>query len=362
MKICIISSQILGFGKIGGFGSMTRKLATALAKSGHDVSVVVPRKGHQKFIEYIDGITIYGLGFSDLFNIKNIYKQIDADIYHSQNPNILSFFATIFEPNKKHVITCRDPRDFKDWVVETKYATWPRRLKTPLVLLLEAGPLISYAVKKADVVGTPANFLRDKVANMYGRKDAILLPNLENIPDTLPQKSDTPTVCYVGRLDKRKRPELVFYVAKKFPNVEFLMVGKAEDATHQQSLEAKAATLPNVKMLGYIDKHSSTKIEDVYNKSWILINTAAREGLPLTFIEAAAHGCAILSQVNPDEFASNFGFWAQNGNFEEGLEWLLEDNRWRDQGEKGFKYVTQVYDEEKALSTHAKLYIQLLQS
>lgn len=358
MKICIISSQILGFGKIGGFGSMTKKLAESLHKAGHEVVVVVPRKKNQKYIEDLHGITVYGLKLSNLFHFKKIFKEINADIYHSQSPNLFTLLAQLAEKDKKHVITCRDPRNLYDWYVEMKYATWIRRLKTPAVYL--AGPLIDYAVRNADIVGCPAHFLIEKVERMYGRKDAILFPNLETFPEKIPVKSKKPAVCFVGRLDKRKRPELVFEVAKQFPEVTFTIIGKAEDTDRQQMLEEQAKKIPNIKMLGYIDKLKSKSISNMYSDSWILINTSAREGLPMTFIEAAGHGCAILSHVNPDNFASDFGYHAETDDFSAGLQNLLEDNTWKKKGEKAFKYVTSLYSEEKALKIHIDVYKKLL--
>ncbi len=362
MHICIISSQYLGFGKVGGFGSMTRKLAVALAGAGHRVTVVVPRrKGQERFTER-DGIRIIGLGLRQLLRGR-VYHEVNADLYHSQNPNAMTWVAMRAQPQKPHVITCRDPRDLRDWVIELRHATWRRRLKTPLVLAFEAGPLVTAAVRRADVVGCPAHFLRDKVARMYSlKRRPILLPNLETIPEELAPKADLPTVCMVGRLDRRKRPERCLRLAGAFPNVRFEIVGKAEDPRWQRKLESMAAQFPNVVMRGYVDKFASDGLCQIYGRSWVLLNTAAREGLPITFVEAAARGCAILSKVNPDDFAARFGFHAAADNFEEGLRWLLEGDRWRDRGRAAYEYVKETYDEAKALEAHLAVYRNLLAS
>jgi glycosyltransferase involved in cell wall biosynthesis len=361
VKICIIASQISGFGKIGGFGSMTRKLAESLAESGYEVSVMVPIKKGQQPIEQDAGFLLYGISFKNLLKFKTIIRKINADIYHSQNPNLFTYLALKAEPSKKHIITCRDPRDTKDWLIEMRFATWKRRLKTPFVYLFEDGPFISRAVRKAHAVGCPAHFLKEKVARMYKREDAILLPNIEDFPKVIPQKSDTPLVCFVGRLDKRKRPELIFALAAQFPDVRFLVAGKAEDQMQQAALEKMAAKCPNVEMLGYQDKFKSGKLRELYDKSWILLNTSAREGLPMTFIEAAGHGCAILGTVNPDNFSSEFGYFAETPkDLEQGLKALLEDENWRKSGELGFRYVCDTYNKEVALKTHFDVYRELL--
>jgi glycosyltransferase involved in cell wall biosynthesis len=361
VSICIIASQISGFGKIGGFGSMTRKLAESLAETGYEVSVIVPKKKDQKPIEKDNGFLVYGISFKDLLKFKNVIREINADIYHSQNPNLFTYLALKAEPAKKHIITCRDPRDTNDWLIEMRYATWKRRLKTPFVYLFEDGPFIAKAVRKAHAVGCPAHFLKEKVARMYNRKDAILLPNIEDLPKEIPQKADTPTVCFVGRLDKRKRPELIFKLAEKFPDVRFLVAGKAEDQMQQVSLEKMAAKCPNVEMLGYLDKFNSGKLQEMYSRSWILLNTSAREGLPMTFIEAAGHGCAILSTVNPDHFASDFGVYAETPKeLEQGLKVLLESESWSKRGTKGYKYVINTYQKKSAFLIHSTLYQKLI--
>ncbi len=356
MKICIISSQIAGFGKEGGFGVMTRKIAEALSRKGHDVSVVVPRRTGQKGLEKKKGLKIYGLTKLELFS-KKVFREIDADVYHSENPNFSTFIAMLAQPDKKHVITCRDPRSTYDWLIETIYATWKRRLKTFLVYPYEGSFFVSYAVRNADVVGCPAKFLIKKVNNLYGIKDTVLLPNLQPMPRRIPKKSKKPKVCFVGRLDKRKRPEIVLDLAEKFPDVEFVIAGKAEDKSREVMLEQKASLLKNVKLLGHVDHK---KLRSVYASSWILINTAAREGLPLTFIEAASNGCAILSQVNPDSFSSKFGFHCKSGTFKNGLKNLLKSNKWRRKGRKAYGYVRSVYDEKTALEKHEKIYKTVL--
>jgi glycosyltransferase involved in cell wall biosynthesis len=361
LKICIISSFIAGFGKTGGFGNMTKQHALAMRERGCNVTVVVPRRRTQPRLSYERGIKIIGLDPAQFFS-KALYRSIDADIYHSQNPNFLSFMAMVAEPQKKHVVTCRDPRDARDWLIELRLSTWKRRLISPFVFQFDYGPFVAYAIKKADLVGCPGFSIIEKVEEMYGRTDAILLPNFERFPKRRLHKSKKPTVCFIGRLDAIKRPEEVFALARKFSQVDFLIAGVAQDAERQKRLSSKALELPNIKMLGEIDKFSSDRLSQVYEKAWILLNTSPREGLPLTFIEAAGHGCAILSSVDPDEFATRFGYWARESDFEKGLNTLLVDNAWKPKGELAKKYVSEVYDEENSIRVHLQIYERLLSS
>jgi glycosyltransferase involved in cell wall biosynthesis len=90
-----------------------------------------------------------------------------------------------------------------------------------------------------------------------------------------------------------------------------------------------------------------------------MVNTSAREGLPNSFLEAAAHGCAILSSVNPDDFATRFGFYARNDNFIEGLRALLSDNRWQQCGVAGRQEMQEIFSLENAIDQHISVYKSL---
>lgn len=360
MKICIISSQILEFEKLGGFGSMTRQLATSLAERGLEVTVAVLGRKGQCPVEKSNGFTILRLSKWAALNPLT-YKKIDADVYHSQTPNLMSTAALFGERSKKHVMTCRDPRDLKDWWLEMRDGTWRRKIKNIPLLLFEEGPIIKWTIRKADRVAYAARWIEGKIKRMYGiKKNLIFLPNIEDVPKSVPKKAKNPTVCWVGRLDGRKRPELFIRLAEKFPHVTFLMVGKAEEETQQKKLEKMAKGHKNLKMFGFISKFDENKLYDIYNQSWIMVNTASREALPLTIIEATGRGCALLSYVDPDNFATDFGFAATTDNFVEGLTYLLKNSRWKKRGEKAHAYVSKTYGKKNATDVHISLYKELM--
>ena len=109
-------------------------------------------------------------------------------------------------------------------------------------------------------------------------------------------------------------------------------------------------------MTGVLDQFATPEWGEVLGRSWILVNSSAREGLPTAFIEAAAHRCAILSFTDPDGFATRFGCQATEGRLEEGLRSLLRDDRWRALGEAGRRHVEQVFSIEHAIDEHLRAY------
>jgi glycosyltransferase involved in cell wall biosynthesis len=113
-------------------------------------------------------------------------------------------------------------------------------------------------------------------------------------------------------------------------------------------------------MPGYVDQFASDAVDRVLGESWILVNTSVREGLPNAFLEAAAHGCAILSAEDPDGFASRFGVRVEADDFAAGLAHLLNADRWRSGGELARRYVLSTFGMESAVDRHVSVYEDLM--
>ena len=360
MKICFVSVEIFAWGKYGGFGRATRTIGRELVRRGVDVSAIIPRRGDQKPFEELDGIKVYGFEPSSFLSARHLYRQVDADIYHSEEPSFGTFLARVTMPKKVHLVTCRDTRDAEDWRIE-------RSLPTKSVFqviknqLYEDNYLVEWAVRNADKVFAASYIVQEKARKRYHLSpppEFLATPVV--IPETV-KKAEKPTVCFVARWDRRKRPEMFLELAKQFPQVNFIAVGASHDKAWDAALRAEYGKLPNLELPGFVDQFDTTQLSQLYEKSWILVNTAAREGLPNAFIEAAAHRCAILSSVNPDEFATQFGYFAEKDDFAEGLRTLLENDRWRTLGEKGHAYVDEFFSYDAVINRHLEIYRQMLE-
>ena len=361
MKVCILTSQYFGWGKIGGFGSMSRKLAEALAANGVETSVIVPRRPGQAPVERLGGVTVHSFKPLSLREAVRLIDAVPADVFHSQDPTLLTALAQRRRPDARHLVTCRDPRDRHDWMTEFRDATWSRRIKIPLNWLLEASPIVRRAVRNADGVYTPAYFLQDKVRRMYKPKGEVgFLPNLIDVPETLPPKPDQPTFTFIGRLDRRKRPELFLELAERFADYHFIVVGKAESEERDQYLRGHYGRRDNVEWVGYVDRFKEPgRIDEILKRTWALVNTASREGLPLTFLEAAGYACAIISHVNPDNFAERFGVHVADSDFQDAVMRLMSNADHRVAlTEKARRYVLDRYDSGNALAHHCDSYMK----
>ncbi len=203
-------------------------------------------------------------------------------------------------------------------------------------------------------------FLCEKVETIYGLKGIVqFLPTPYNIPDSV-EKADKPTVCYIARMDRRKRPQLFFELAKKFPEVDFIAIGHSRDTKWDVELRSKYEKIPNLRMLGFVDQFNSDEHTKTLEKSWIMINTSTREGLPNAIMEALAYKCAILAHVDPESISSRFGYYAKDDDFETGLKWLLDHDRWRNLGEKGHRFTKKDFEINAVIEQHLEVYEQLI--
>lgn len=358
MRVCLISVEIFAWGKYGGFGRATRLIGRELARRGVEVTAVIPRRQDQKPVEYLDGIRVLGFKPRELPSVPDLFRQADADVYHSQEPSLGTYLAQRAMPDRKHVVTFRDTREAHDWLTEFRLPS----LSPAQVIanwLYEDSPLVRWAVRRADARFAAAHMIIPKARRKYGLPaDPAFLPTPVDVPPPF-SKAAQPTVCFVSRWDKRKRPELFFDLARQFPQVRFLAAGQGRDPAYDQALRQQYGRLPNLELLGFIDQFRGDELAQLLGQSWILANTAAREGLPNSFIEAAAHGCAILSAVDPDQFASRFGCCVTGDDFAAGLGHLLENDAWRGLAEAGYRYVRDTFAIDHSIERHLEIYERL---
>lgn len=358
MRVCLISVEIFAWGKYGGFGRATRLIGRELAKRGVEVTAVVPRREDQAPVEDLDGIRVLSFKFPDLITARNLFKEANADIYHSQEPSTGTYLAQSAMPDRVHIMTFRDPRDPHDWGIELKMPSL-NYLQVLVNWIYEDNWMVDNAVRNGNAWFTIGKYLIPKVKAKYGLKDdPVFLPTPVALPEKV-EKAATPTVCYVNRWDRRKRPEFFFDLAEKFPDVKFLAVGKSRDQKYENELREKYGKFPNLELVGFIDQFSSDRHSKILEQSWIFVNTAAREALPNSFIEAASHGCAILSSVDPDGLASQYGYYAADDDFASGIETLLKDNTWNSKGEGGRQYMRETFELNRSIDRHLTIYENL---
>jgi len=281
LSVCLVATELFEWGRYGGFGRCTRTIGSELVRRGIEVSVVVPRGSGQRSIEALDGMTVHSFPLHRYPFTKKLYRQCDADIYHSEEPSWGTRIALGGMPDKKHIATVQNPKTREDWRLVDRYYPLRRRLFNRFY-----EGKIRETVRRLDAVFCQARYIIPKVRSMYGlREDTRFLPNPVDVPKANLTKADEPTVCFLGRFDREKRPELFFELARKFPDVKFIALGRAHDDARDRMLRDAYGSVPNLDMPGF---KTGLEKDLVLEKSWILMNTSVSECLPMSFLEAAA--------------------------------------------------------------------------
>jgi glycosyltransferase involved in cell wall biosynthesis len=361
MRLCFIANQIAAWGKIGGFGVNLRRLGKALVDAGVEVHVVVPRRSGQQSLERLNGMFVHGISWSAVFLGTPLYRQIDADIYHLQEPNFAGFWVQRAMPQAIHLVTSMDPRDTADWWTEFRHATWQRRLKAPAQWFYEDGFLVRQTVRKATAVYVEAECLREKTQRHYGLpKVPEVLPKPVPIPAGPFVKSEKPLCAFVARLDPRKRPETFIEIARLTPEYDFIIVGRAHDASYQRHLEGLFRGIPNLEVAGFLDPFDNQRMFNILSRAWVLVHPAMREGLATAFQEASVHETAILAQVDPGGYVSQFGQVMQSEatpmEWSVALKSFVESGLWRATGQAGRAYNIEHHAIDVSLKRHLEVY------
>jgi len=360
MKICLVCTEIFGWGKYGGFGKSTRLIGRELVKRGIQVDAVIPQRNNQRSEEKLDGINILGYPIYNPVSAGTLFKKSNADIYHSQNPSLATYIAMKNMPHKKHMITFRDPKSYKDWISELRYPSISR-FRTFLSFLFESNYFVTKSVINSDGLFYCAEYLKTKIKDLYGMELPIrFLPSPIEFPNEYINKDPKPTIIFLARWDRRKKPEIFFNMVNKFPDYQFLAVGKSQNKKFDKYLRNKYCNIPNLDMIGFIDQFKTDKLKKYLEKSWILVNTAEREGLPTSFLEALSYRCAILSNSNPDNITKKFGYHVKDGNFSKGLSSLVNNNEWGKKGTEGYKYIIDNFELNSVIDLHISVYNDIL--
>jgi glycosyltransferase involved in cell wall biosynthesis len=371
MRICLISTELFERGMYGGFGAATRGVAQGLVDRGHEVFILMNRRPGQKPVEVTEnGVTVISYPGSPYLNVLRarrfapLFQWVDADIYHSEEPSVGTYLARLGAPGKKHAVTFRDPRRIdehrNEWMEEGLRGFELRRREWRFRF---SYAFIKHAARRAHGQYAAAKVVIPRAQKIYHLKRApVFLPTPVAVPNRVMVKAAEPTVCFLGRWDPRKRPEMFFQLAERFPQVRFIAMGACQPHFQQrdQKLREEFGRLPNLSMPGVVLGEDKSRILE---ESWVLVNTSWREGLPISFIEAAAHQCAILSPLNPDDFARRFGYWAEKDTLDDlahGLSCLLSEDRWRERGQEARAYVQKTFAFDRAIDLHTAAYQELL--
>ena len=368
IKLGVVSNEFfeLSIGRMGGFGWATRQVAKCF-NTDPDLGVEIVFLSRELRAEpgkpesWVHDTRLIPLQQSRLEYYRRIWAEgLDIILAIDYRPSYRSLFRIL--PRTPIIIWVRDPRPPEDVAkIQTTRIPGQENILPKGLDAIDCTSLakvVKYSkwLRRPVLFATPANFLADKVLGTYGVQpsEVAFLPNIIDIKPGEVIKSEHPRVIFLARLDPYKRPWLFAELARHFPNVEFMFLGKA----HQQGEGAwEPKSLPdNVRLMGHVGGEEKIRI---ISSAWVLVNTSIHEGLAVSFQEALKCETPILSCLNPENVVARFGIyvgrWDGTGmegipKFIEGLTRLLEDKELRTRlGKEGRQWVTDTHSKSSFL-------------
>lgn len=265
------------------------------------------------------------------------------------------------------IIWVRDPRTPDDWrMVDSLRIPGAEGVRPQGLGYIDCTPmrweaLRSKLFRRHLMFATLAPHLADKMEATYGMTAPMhSLPNIVPRPAVAVPKAERPTVVYLGRLDPIKRPWLVFELAARMPDVEFVVIGQAH-FTGAGSWSPTAVP-PNLRMAGHVEGEAKARL---LGSAWLAVNTSIHEAVAFSFFEALAVRTPMVAGVEMGGLVARYGaFVGRFGGtglqgldaFERGLRDLLEDHARRERvGGEGQAWVARTHNRDAFLAAFAAL-------
>lgn len=278
----------------GGAESQVATLAESMAARGHDVSVILadycgemlsrPRTSSLPLINaYDERAGVPGLRFIPRWQgLVRAMRAADADVYYqmcaggsagqialwAQRARRGFIFATSSNMDTHPAEVGLGPRD--QW-------------------------LYRYGLEHADIVLTQHDGQRADLRANYGVDSDVIALGVD-VPPQVPTPADPPEILWLGSIKAIKRPELLVELARRMPDVRFVVAGgrvPGEESVYD-GVEAAAATLPNLHFAGTVPETAP-----YLARAYALVSTSAIEGFPTVFLEAWANGVPTVSYFDP---------------------------------------------------------------
>jgi glycosyltransferase involved in cell wall biosynthesis len=287
----------------GGVERHVEELGARLVDRGHEVVVYcrtnygedVDRTSHRGIsLEYFDTVNskhFDAIAHSSRASVAAMSRGVDIVHYHALGPGLVS-------PLPRYLSRAR--------VVQTIHGLDQDRAKWGQVAsrALRLGCWMSARVPDATVVVSRA--LQEHYRAVYGRASSYI-PNGVAIGRSVPAGEVLSRhgltagryLLFVGRLVPEKAPDMLLRAFRDVPGDMRLAVvgGSSFTPEYVAELDQLAAADPRVEMTGYL---YGEELDEVYSNAAGFVLPSMLEGMPLTLLEAAAHGRPLLvSDIPP---------------------------------------------------------------
>jgi hypothetical protein len=167
--------------------------------------------------------------------------------------------------------------------------------------------LAHYALENADHVFVQTENQLRFLKNRFRRHGELIRNPVDistDAPSHWPARGERDLILWIGRSDTfHKQPLLMLELAKRCPDLPFLMI---MNRTHADVFDAVQAKRPaNLTIIEWVPHQ---EIWDYYHRARVFVSTSAYEGFPNTFLQCAVAGTPVASlAVDPENILSQHG-------------------------------------------------------
>lgn len=364
MKVCLVGLANLPVlapeyrqHPFGGEEVQQTLLGRALARRGHDVSMVVGDYGQPDGAIYSGVKTIkafrVGAGIPVLryiyprwIKLWNALAKADAQVYYVSCAGMELGLMAMFCGKHGRGLVFRTASDAD---------CDPRNL---LVRYWRDRKLYEYGLRRADAILVQSEFQRGLMSRNYGidsrpARMFIELPKAEI--DNTHKDID---LLWVSNLWQVKRPDRVLDLAARLPHLKISIAGgryPGEHRLYSQTAEA-CRRLPNVTFHGQV---AYQDVGALFDRARIFINTSDVEGFPNTYLQAWIRGSPVVATFDPDGIICREGLGVRvydTGELAEAVSRIL-GNRADIEGmrRRCLKYMAAYYNEDDLLGPYLRV-------
>jgi glycosyltransferase involved in cell wall biosynthesis len=288
-----------GLGFVGGAEVQQTVQMRALQRAGYRISVLAKDEGQADVVD-CDGITLHripsdaGRGVRGtrflhprMTDLVRLLYRIDPDIVFIQTASEQVAAAALYArlAGKQFVFAGASDPDFARGALPGM-SRWH-------------STLYRMGLRRADAILVQNQAQLQSLARNFGRIGR-LLQNGYAEPRALPGRFEG-HVLWAATVKPLKRPDLFIELARRLPELRFVMVGGpglAPDAgAYFDAIMRDAATVPHLRTVGHVPFE---EVGHWFDSAALVINTSDYEGLPNTFMQAWLRGTPTLSFVRPE--------------------------------------------------------------
>jgi len=302
MKICFVGFHNLPVlapeyrrHTIGGEAVQQTLLGRALARRGHDVSMVVADYGQRDGAEW-EAIRVFkafrleaGLPAVRFVHPRwtgmwSALARADADLYYTSCAGMQVGLVALF---------CRSFR--RRFVFRTASDTDCDRSGL-LVRFARDRWLYAYGLRRANAILVQSASQAETLARNYGLAGRVAGMLVET---PLPVAVRDIDVLWVSNIRREKRPDRVLELAGRLPEVKVHMVGGSLPGEEALYLDIRltATATANVSFHGRL---SYWDANELYGRAKLLVNTSDVEGFPNSYLQAWIRGVPVVTLIDPD--------------------------------------------------------------